>query len=215
MAQRYPTYSTPRRLAVIVEGVLARQEDVEEKLTGPSWKVAFKDGAPTAAAEAFAKKAGVETGSLEKVTNTKGEYVGATVKRQGQSAADLLAAELPKEVLAIYWAKNMYWRAGKPERFVRPVRWIVALMDSDVIPVEIAGIAAGNVSRGHRMMHGNHGILIQSAKTYSEELTQRVCRCRCCRTQTNDPQGAGCDRPARCRVRVGGRMRHSWRRWCI
>src|SRR5580692_6271068 len=107
------TYSTPRRLAVFVENVLANQADVEEKLTGPSWKVAFKDGAPTPAAEAFAKKAGVPVEGLEKITNAKGEYVGATVKRQGRAAAELLAAELPKEVLSLYWAKNMYWRAGK------------------------------------------------------------------------------------------------------
>ncbi len=76
------------------------QADTEEQLTGPSWKVAFKDGAPTAAAEAFAKKAGVAVAALEKVTNAKGEYVGATVKRQGRAASELLAAELPKEVLA-------------------------------------------------------------------------------------------------------------------
>jgi glycyl-tRNA synthetase beta chain len=75
------TYSTPRRLAVLVEGVLASQADAEEQLTGPSWKVAFKDGAPTKAAEAFAKKAGVAVSALEKVTNAKGEYVGATVKK--------------------------------------------------------------------------------------------------------------------------------------
>ena len=148
------TYSTPRRLAVLVEDVLASQADTEEKLTGPSWKVAFKDGAPTAAAEAFAKKAGVAVAALEKVTNAKGEYVGATVKRLGRAAAELLAAELPKEVLGLYWAKNMYWRAGKPERFVRPVRWVVALLDSAVVPLEIAGIAAGNASRGHRVLHG-------------------------------------------------------------
>ena len=123
------TYSTPRRLAVLVHGVLATQADTEEKLTGPSWKVAFKDDAPTAAAEAFAKKAGVAVAALEKVTTPKGEYVGATVTRAGRAATELLATELPKEVLGIYWAKNMYWRAGKPERFVRPVRWLVAMLD--------------------------------------------------------------------------------------
>ena len=78
------TYSTPRRLAVLAEGVLARQADTEEQLTGPSWKVAFKDGAPTAAAQAFAKKAGVAVADLKKVDTPKGEYVGATVKRAGQ-----------------------------------------------------------------------------------------------------------------------------------
>jgi glycyl-tRNA synthetase beta chain len=164
------TYSTPRRLAVVVEGVLAGQADAEEKLTGPSWKVAFKDGAPTAAAEAFAKKAGIAVTSLEKITNAKGEYVGATVKRPGRAASELLAAELPKEVLGLYWAKNMYWREGKPERFVRPVRWVVALLDTDIVPLEIAGIKAGNVGRGHRILHGEHSVLLSSPKSYAEAL---------------------------------------------
>jgi len=164
------TYSTPRRLAVLVENVLPSQADAEENLTGPSWKIAFKDGAPTAAAEAFAKKAGVAVADLEKVTNAKGEYVGAIVKRLGRAASELLATELPKEVLALYWAKNMYWRAGKPERFVRPVRWVVALLDSAVVPLEIAGIAAGNASRGHRVLHGHAPVIIDSPKTYIEKL---------------------------------------------
>jgi glycyl-tRNA synthetase beta chain len=164
------TYSTPRRLAVLVEDVLARQGDTEEQLTGPSWKVAFKDSAPTAAAQAFAKKAGVAVAALEKVANAKGEYVGAKVKRLGRAAAELLAGELPKEVLSLYWAKNMYWRAGKPERFVRPVRWVVALLDAAVVPLEIAGIAAGNASRGHRVLHGDHPVVLPSAKRYAEAL---------------------------------------------
>jgi glycyl-tRNA synthetase beta chain len=169
-AQKLTTYSTPRRLAVLVEDVLATQADAEEKMTGPSWKVAFKDGAPTAAAEAFSKKAGVPVSALEKVTTPKGEYVGATVKKPGRAATDLLAAELPKEVLALYWAKNMYWRAGKPERFVRPVRWVVAMLDSSIVPLEIAGIAAGNASRGHRILHGSAPVVIPTAKSYAEAL---------------------------------------------
>ncbi|MGD0894135.1 MAG: glycine--tRNA ligase subunit beta [Terracidiphilus sp.] len=164
------TYSTPRRLAVVVEGVLAVQADTEEKLTGPSWKVAFKDGVPTPAAEAFAKKAGVAVKALEKVTNAKGEYVGATVKRLGRATSELLVAELPKEALSLDWAKNMYWRAGKPERFVRPVRWVVALIDSAIVPVEIAGIQAINASRGHRILHGNAPVILNSPKGYAETL---------------------------------------------
>ena len=105
---RFTTYSTPRRLAVLAEGVLARQADTEEQLTGPSWKVAFNGDAPTPAGQAFAKKAGVAVSALQKITTPKGEYVGASVKREGRAAAELLAAELPKEVLALYWAKNMY-----------------------------------------------------------------------------------------------------------
>jgi glycyl-tRNA synthetase beta chain len=155
---------------VLVEDLLGRQADIEEQLTGPSWKVAFKDGAPTTAAQAFAKKAGVTVSNLEKVTTAKGEYVGTTVKRQGRTAAEILTAELPKEVLSLYWAKNMYWRAGKPERFVRPVRWVVALLDSSIVPLEIAGISAGNTSRGHRVLHGEAPVVIDLAKNYSEKL---------------------------------------------
>jgi glycyl-tRNA synthetase beta chain len=164
------TYSTPRRLSVLVSGVLAAQADSTEQLTGPSWKIAFKDGNPTPAAEAFAKKAGIAVSELDKVTTAKGEYVGASIRRQGAAAPLVLAAELSKEVLAIYWAKNMYWRAGKPERFVRPIRWVVALLDSAIVPLEIAGIVAGNTSRGHRVLHGETPVLIDSAKDYAETL---------------------------------------------
>ena len=153
------TYSTPRRLAVLAEGLLAKQADIEEILTGPSWK-----------AHAFAKKAGVAAAELKKVTTPKGEYVGATVRRPGRTAHEILADELPKQVLAVYWAKNMYWRAGKAERFVRPVRWVVALMDAEVVPLEIAGIAAGNASRGHRVLHGEAPVVIAAASAYKEAL---------------------------------------------
>jgi glycyl-tRNA synthetase beta chain len=164
------TYSTPRRLAVLLEGVLAAQADIEEQLTGPSWAVAFKDGAPTKAAEAFAKKAAVDVIALAKVTTPKGEYVGTTVTRKGVTAAQVFTADLPKEVLSIYWAKNMYWRAGKPERFVRPVRWVVALLDSQIVPLEIAGVTATNASRGHRVLHGAAPVVIGSPKEYAESL---------------------------------------------
>jgi glycyl-tRNA synthetase beta chain len=170
------TYSTPRRLAVLVNGVLAKQADTEEQLTGPSWKVAFKDGAPTPAAEAFAKKAGVAVGDLSKIETSKGEYVGATVMRAGRTANEILATELPKEVLSIYWAKNMYWRPGKPERFVRPVRWVVALIGSEIVPLEIAGIAAGDASRGHRVLHGEAPVTIPSAGAYKEALKNAFVR---------------------------------------
>jgi len=164
------TYSTPRRLAVLVQGVKAAQADVEENLTGPSWSVAFKDGTATKAAEAFAKKAGVDVAALEKVMTAKGEYVGATVKSSGKAAPEILASELPKEVLGIYWAKSMFWRAGKPERFVRPVRWVVAMLDAAVVPLEIAGIAAGKASRGHRILHGDHSVVLTSAAAYVDAL---------------------------------------------
>jgi glycyl-tRNA synthetase beta chain len=164
------SYSTPRRLAVLVQGVLTQQEDVEEDLLGPSLKVAFKDGAPTPAAEAFAKKAGVAVSELKTVTNAKGEYIGATVKRVGKAATEVIAAELPKEIAGLYWAKNMYWRAGKPERFVRPVKWLLALLDSDVVPVQFADVTASNVTYGHRILHGLAPVVVSEPSDYLSTL---------------------------------------------
>jgi glycyl-tRNA synthetase beta chain len=164
------SYSTPRRLAVYVKDVAEKQADSKEFVKGPPVSVAYKDGNPTPAAIAFAKKAGVAVEELLTTKEAKGEYISAYVPRTGRSAHEILATELPKEVLAIYWAKNMYWRAGKPERFVRPVRWVVALLDSNIVPLEIAGIAAGNASRGHRVLCGEHSVPISSVKDYAAAL---------------------------------------------
>ena len=108
------SFSTPRRLAVWVADVAARQLDVVEELVGPAVKIAFKDGAPTAAAMAFAKKAGGDVAALKTVTTAKGEYIAATSVKAGRAAAEVIAEELPKEMAGIYWAKNMTWRPGKP-----------------------------------------------------------------------------------------------------
>ncbi|MGB7190236.1 MAG: glycine--tRNA ligase subunit beta [Acidobacteriaceae bacterium] len=160
------SYSTPRRLAVLVKGVAAAQAEMEEQLTGPSWKVAFKDGEPAPAAHAFAKKAGVDVSALAKVTTPKGEYVAATAHRKGRAAAEILAEQLPKELAALYWPKNMYWRAGKPERFVRPVKWLLALLDHAIVPVEFAGVHAANLTYGHRILHGVAPLTIEHAGDY-------------------------------------------------
>jgi glycyl-tRNA synthetase beta chain len=145
-------YSTPRRLAVLAQGILESQADVTEQLTGPSLKIAYKDGVPTPAAEAFARKAGVDVSELEKVTNPKGEYLAATVRKKGRSANELLSELLPKEIPGLYWAKSMYWRGKSAEKFVRPVRWMVALLDHEVVPVTFAGVTAGDISQGHRVL---------------------------------------------------------------
>ena len=147
------SFSTPRRISVLVRGLAASQPDVAEQLLGPAAAHAYKDGQPTQAAIAFAKKAGVPLDSLTRATTAKGEYLAANVTRKGRPALDLLAELVPKEIAALYWAKSMYWRPGKPERFVRPVRWLVALLDNRVVPLEFGGIAADRVSRGHRILH--------------------------------------------------------------
>ena len=144
-------FDTPRRLAVLAAGIAASQADVVEQVTGPSVNVAYKDGQPTPAAQAFARKAGIDVAQLERVSTPKGEYIAAKVTKKGRTAAEILAEGLPKELSTIYWPKNMYWQ--KPsERFVRPVRWLVAMLDGETIPLEFDGIRAGKTSRGHRVL---------------------------------------------------------------
>jgi glycyl-tRNA synthetase beta chain len=167
---RLQSFSTPRRLAVLIDGLLPRQADLEEEVVGPSMKVAYKDGMPTPAAIAFAKKSGVEVEALKTVQNAKGEYVAATIRRQGRSAAEVLTDLAPAEIAGIYWPKNMHWRAGKPERFVRPVRWLLALLDEEILPLQFAGVTAASVSYGHRILHGDAPVVIRRPKEYAEKL---------------------------------------------
>jgi len=164
------SFATPRRLAVWVKDVAARQEDVAEELLGPSVKVAYKDGVPTPAAMAFAKKAGVSVEELKTVTSAKGEYLAATVVKAGRPAAEVIAAEMPKELAGIYWAKNMYWRPGKPERFVRPVRWMAAMLGAEIVPVSFGGYEAGAVTYGHRVLFGEDAIALKEPGVYEDAL---------------------------------------------
>src|SRR6266404_1210376 len=159
---------TPRRLAVLASGIPASQPDITEQVNGPSAQIAYKEGQPTSAAHAFAKKVGVDVGKLERVTTPKGEYLAATVTRKGRTAAEILAETLPKEIASLYWPKNMYW-LNRGEVFVRPVRWLVARLDEQVIPMELFGIAAGKTSRGHRII-GTETVAIPRPSAYVEAL---------------------------------------------
>jgi len=152
---------SPRRIAVLAAGVPAAQPDVTEQLTGPSVAVAFKNAVPTPAAQAFAKKAGVDVANLERITTPKGEYLSAKITKKGRAAAAVLAQLLPKEINSIYWPKNMYWRK-RGELFVRPIRWLVAMLDGEVVPLEFDGVRASNQSRGHRIL-ADHAVNIPCA----------------------------------------------------
>jgi glycyl-tRNA synthetase beta chain len=168
-ASEVTALETPRRLAIMATGIARAQADVVEQITGPSVNVAYKDGQPTPTAHAFAKKAGVDVARLENVTTAKGEYIAAKVTKKGRAAAEVLAENLPKEISAIYWPKNMYWR--KPtERFVRPVRWLVAMLDAEAIPLEFAGIRAGKTSRGHRILHDGAVTIPRAGAAYVDSL---------------------------------------------
>jgi glycyl-tRNA synthetase beta chain len=172
------SFSTPRRLAVWVKDVAERQADASEELLGPAVKIAFKDGQPGPAAMAFAKKAGVAVEALTTRVTAKGEYLAATLMKAGQDAAVVIAEELPKELAGIYWAKNMYWniatgepgRTVKSERFVRPVRWMLALLGEVVVPVNFGGKTAGNSTRGHRVLAGDAPIPVGFPDEYEKTL---------------------------------------------
>ena len=164
-------FATPRRLSLLMKDVYEKQQDSTERVTGPSFDVAFKDGKPTGAALGFAKKTGVPIEDFIEGHKTAGPGARllAQVTKQGRRATEVLAEALPKEIASIYWPKNMYWRAAKPERFVRPVRWIVAMLGGEIIPLEFGGIKAGNQSRGHRIL-GPEKITITAPTQYVEAM---------------------------------------------
>jgi len=164
------SYSTPRRLAVLIHDMLTQQPDITEETTGPALKIAFKDGLPTPAAEAFARKSGVAVSELKTISTPKGDYLAATSLKRGRTAAEVIATELPKEIAAIYWAKNMYWRPGKPERFVRPVLWLACLLGEEVVPVTFGGKTAGRSTYGHRVLSSGDAFDIASPATYLSQL---------------------------------------------
>jgi glycyl-tRNA synthetase beta chain len=168
-ADQIVCFDTPRRLAVMAFEMTGSQPDVTEQVNGPSVNVGYKDGQPTPAALAFAKKSGVDVSQLKTVMTAKGEYLAAKVTRRGRSAAEILAENLPEEIAAIYWPKNMYWRKGN-ERFVRPVRWLVAMLDGETIPLEFAGIVAGKTSRGHRMLSRGDVTIPRAGSAYIDAL---------------------------------------------
>jgi glycyl-tRNA synthetase beta chain len=148
---------TPRRLAVIVKGVATRQTDLDEEVVGPPETVAFKNGAPTKAAEAFAAKVGVAVATLtvsDRPAGPKqkpGRYVVARNVQTGRAALELLSDALVSVCARIPFRKSMRW-ASLDTAFGRPVQWIVALFGRELIPCAFAGISSGRSSRGHRFL---------------------------------------------------------------
>lgn len=146
------TLATPRRLALVVSGMAAEQPDAELTAMGPAKNIAYgPDGAPTKAAEGFARGQGVDVTALQIVATDKGEYVAAVKKETGRPTAELLPAILPRLISSIPFKKSMHW-GDYDIRFARPVHWIIALFDSIVIPFSFGPVRSGNASRGHRFM---------------------------------------------------------------
>jgi glycyl-tRNA synthetase beta chain len=140
------TDATPRRLVVRAEGIIAQQPDSEERVWGPA------KTAPPAAVAGFAKRQGLNPDQLEILNDGKAEKYSCIRKTAGRSAGAILAEALPQLVLKTPFPKTMYWTGKGGVRFIRPIRWILALLDNQVIPFEIAGIQTGNESSGHRKL---------------------------------------------------------------
>jgi glycyl-tRNA synthetase beta chain len=166
-------FGTPRRLAVRVKGVRERQPDREDEITGPPARAAFDAGGkPTKAAEGFARAQGMAVGDLLRIATPKGECVGVRRNVPGMRATDVLAKRLPIVVGALTFPKMMRWGSGE-HRFVRPVHWIVALLDREIIDMTILGVRSGNRTVGHRL-RGSPWITINDSMIYVELLRSHL-----------------------------------------
>jgi len=142
----------PRRLVLHVDGISDMQPDSVREVLGPPKSAAYdKDGNLTKAASGFAKGQGVEVSSLSVKQTEKGEYICATIEEKGVPANEVLSDILPKLILSIPFPKSMRW-GNRDIKFARPIHWILAILDGEVVPFEVDGIKSTNLSRGHRFM---------------------------------------------------------------
>ena len=164
-------FASPRRLAFLVEELPDQQPEREEVVLGPSQSVAFDEQKkPTRAVEGFARKGGVAITDLEVVETPKGNYVGYRKIIPGKSLSEVLQEVLPQVLTSISWPKNMYWRESR-FRFIRPLRWCLALLNNEVLPFEFEGLKAGNTTRGHRFL-GEPEIQVLQVDDYLDQLRQ-------------------------------------------
>ncbi len=138
--------ATPRRLVLRAEGLPERQPDTEERVLGPAVS------APPQAVAGFARKQGVRAEDLAQETTPKGTYFSFVKKIAGRRTIDLLAESLPETILGIYFPKTMYWTGKGGPRFIRPIRWLLALLGGEVVPFSLAGVRSGFLTSGHRRL---------------------------------------------------------------
>ncbi len=161
------TYGTPRRLALIVKGLADTSAEISERHKGPSASIAYDaDGNPTKAAIGFARGKGLDVADLV----VEEGYIYAETKTAGVPAKDIVIDMLPQLITGLNFPKSMHW-GNLDAKFVRPVRWLVALLDEEIIPVEFATVKSGNVTRGHRFL-GADEITIKNAASYVDTLKE-------------------------------------------
>ena len=163
------TYSSPRRLAILIEGLPEQQATREEQVVGPPASRGLdSEGQPSQAAQGFARSQGIDVARLEPIETERGLYLGFNRQVEGQPVRDILGSSLEDMVRSLSWPRSMYWGESR-FRFIRPLRWYVALWDEEVVPFEFEGLRAGNLTRGHRFL-GEQAIPIASADQYLEGL---------------------------------------------
>ena len=161
------TYGTPRRLALIVKGLADASAEISERHKGPSASIAYDaDGNATKAAIGFARGKGLDVADLV----VEDGYIYAETKTAGVPAKDIVSEMLPQLITGLNFPKSMHW-GDLDAKFVRPVRWLVALLDEEVIPVEFATVQSGNVTRGHRFL-GADELTIKNAASYVDTLKE-------------------------------------------
>ena len=161
------TYGTPRRLALIVKGLADTSAEISERHKGPSASIAYDaDGNATKAVIGFARGKGLDVADLV----VEDGYIYAETKTAGVPAKDIVTDMLPQLITGLNFPKSMHW-GNLDAKFVRPVRWLVALLDEEVIPVEFATVKSGNVTRGHRFL-GADEITIKNAASYVDTLKE-------------------------------------------
>ena len=161
------TYGTPRRLALIVKGLADTSAEISERHKGPSASIAYDaDGNATKAAIGFARGKGLDVADLV----VEDGYIYAETKTAGVPAKDIVSEMLPQLITGLNFPKSMHW-GDLDAKFVRPVRWLLALLDEEVIPVEFATVKSGNVTRGHRFL-GADEITIKNAASYVDTLKE-------------------------------------------
>ena len=146
------TYGTPRRLVLIGKAISGRQEDLVKEVTGPPKNVAYDEkGAPTKAALGFAERQGISVEELEFIDTPRGEYLYTKQQIPGKRTFDILAGAIPKLIAGIPWPKSMRWgTTGFP--FVRPIHWVLAILNGEIIPFKVADVTSGNKTWGPRFM---------------------------------------------------------------
>ena len=161
-------FNSPRRMAVYISEISEKQDDFYEKKMGPSVSVAYKDGILTQAAKGFIQSQGLTENDIKIEKTDKGEYIYVEKNLKGVYTKDIISDILVRTIKSIEFDKNMKW--GKRSfRFARPIKWILATLDDEVIEFEFEGVKSGNRTRGMRL-YGNQDILISDSSKYESEL---------------------------------------------